>query len=763
MVACSTCGSLLDCFIQTGVKNLTNNGWIISACCGLVLMAGTGPQALRAQEQEETRQGTVVLTGPGSGNDGLVLDTRATSSIQNTTATIHQEGLPSGAPASAPARERALAFLNANAAALGLRNPAATAGRRAEVALKEETPKDEVGLEHVRFQQLHNGIPVTGGEVLVHLKGDRVVSVQSEVLLNPEVESTPKISANEALKQARDLVRRLDKTARQPEYSTPRLEVLNRGILQEGTYPTHATWFIEARTERVRQFMWVDALTGGIVLNFNQRPTALNRRIHTADGADVLPGRLIRVEGGPPTGDVDADLAYRYAGDTYNYYRTQHGRDSYNNAGAALISTVHYPVDRNAFWNGAQMVYGDGFSRSDDVVAHELTHAVIEYSANLLYYMQSGALNESYADIFGETVDLLNGHGNDSAAVRWKMGENLPVIGAIRDMKNPWTFGNPGKVSDWQWQSDPSSDGGGVHTNSGVPNLAYALMVDGGVFNGRNVTGIGLQRAAKIQYRALTRYLTSGANFLDNYRALRQSCQDLIGTSGITAATCTQVKTAAEAVEMNGPIPFNSRVPALCPAGQVVSTLFQDNFETAVAGNWSTRTLRGSGSWIVRDTGWAKSGTRMAWGQDFATFNDAALEMAKSFVVPNGARFQFAHAYAFEADWLFGTAYDGGVIEVSENGGLSWRDAGGLIRAGDRYDPDSPIDTSAGNSLAGRFGFVGDSFGYTATQLDLTSLAGKSVRFRFRVGTDELVGNIGWVVDNVRLYTCSVPLTVSQR
>ena len=94
-------------------------------------------------------------------------------------------------------------------------------------------------------------------------------------------------------------------------------------------------------------------------------------------------------------------------------------------------------------------------------------------------------------------------------------------------------------------------DSGGVHINSGIPNHAYALAVDGGSYNGRTVTGIGFPKAAKIWYRALTTYLTSGATFLDSYNALIQSCSDLTGTNGITAANCTQVTTALQAVEMN--------------------------------------------------------------------------------------------------------------------------------------------------------------------------------------------------------------------
>ena len=118
-----------------------------------------------------------------------------------------------------------------------------------------------------------------------------------------------------------------------------------------------------------------------------------------------------------------------------------------------IISTVRLcpsPCEcpfANAFWNGTQMVYGEGFAAADDVDAHELTHAVTEYSANLYYYMQSGALNESFSDIFGETVDLTNGGGTDTPAVRWLMGEDVP-FGAIRNMMNPTPFGDPGKMGD---------------------------------------------------------------------------------------------------------------------------------------------------------------------------------------------------------------------------------------------------------------------------------------------------------------------------
>jgi Zn-dependent metalloprotease len=251
----------------------------------------------------------------------------------------------------------------------------------------------------------------------------------------------------------------------------------------------------------------VDAQTGAILMHFSQLTDALSRAVYTSNNGNALPGTLVRSEGGPATGDADADNAYTFAGVTYNYYLAQHSRNSFDNAGGAIISSVHYCPDvancpnyANAFWNGTQMVYGNTYASADDVVGHELTHAVTERSAGLLYYNQSGAMNESFSDIFGETIDLTDGLGNDSPGVKWSMGEDLP-IGAIRNMMNPNAFSDPAKMSDSlyfncseQAWDDPNADHGGVHGNSGIPNHAYALMVDGGTYNGRTITGIGRPR-----------------------------------------------------------------------------------------------------------------------------------------------------------------------------------------------------------------------------------------------------------------------------
>jgi bacillolysin len=635
------------------------------------------------------------------------------------------------------------------------------------VKVLRESARDEANMERVVLQQLHNGVPVTAGEVIVHLRGNRVLAVNSEVLLSPDTPTAPVVDAGQAIDRARELiVRTRPAHAQGARYTTPRLEVFNRGVLEEGTYPTRLAWFVEVRAAAVREYVWIDAQTGGILLHFDQNARTLNRRVHSADYTNARPGRLVRSEGSPATGDAEVDLAYDNSGDVYNYFLREHGRDSYDGAGAALVSTVRFCPDAarcpwvQAAWDGASMLYGEGFAAADDVAAHEITHAVTEYSANLFYYMQSGALNESFSDIFGETIDLLNNRGDDRPAVRWMLGEDLPAyVGVIRNMARPWEHGDPARVGDANWHLDFSTDGGGVHVNSGVPNFAYALMVDGGSFNGRTVAGIGLQSAARIHYRALTHYLTSGANFIDHYFAVQQACQDLVGSGTITGGTCNNVRLALEAAEMDRPVPLNRPVPALCPAGQGVTPLFADNFESISNPRWTPRTLRGTGHWVVPETGWAKSGTRMAWGEGFSSVTDASLEMTSDLIIPANARLQFNHAYAFEQGLdVFGrpTAYDGSVVEYSLDGGTTWSDAGGLIVDGDQYDPNVPLTTTSGNPLGGRRAFAGNSFGYTASQLNLGSLAGRTARFRFRVGTDEAVGDIGWVIDDVQFYSCQV-------
>ncbi|HFQ2433661.1 TPA: zinc metalloproteinase aureolysin [Staphylococcus aureus] len=215
---------------------------------------------------------------------------------------------------------------------------------------------------------------------------------------------------------------------------------------------------------------------------------------------------------------VDANY---YAKQTYDYYKDTFGRESYDNQGSPIVSLTHVnnyggqDNRNNAAWIGDKMIYGDGDGRTftslsgaNDVVAHELTHGVTQETANLEYKDQSGALNESFSDVFGYFVDDED----------FLMGEDVYTPGkegdALRSMSNPEQFGQPAHMKDYVFTE---KDNGGVHTNSGIPNKAAYNVIQ----------AIGKSKSEQIYYRALTEYLTSNSNFKDCKDALYQAAKDL--------------------------------------------------------------------------------------------------------------------------------------------------------------------------------------------------------------------------------------------
>ncbi|THJ68511.1 M4 family metallopeptidase [Arthrobacter echini] len=218
----------------------------------------------------------------------------------------------------------------------------------------------------------------------------------------------------------------------------------------------------------------------------------LHRRIHDAGTREELPGTLLREEGATATGDLAADEAYEGLGATYALLSEEYGRSSVDGMGKALHATVHYGMNYdNAFWDGEQMVFGDGdgeiftrFTASLTVISHELTHGFTQYSTNLEYQGQSGALNESLSDVFGVLVEqrLL---GEPAETASWLVGKGIftdQVEGeALRSLKAPGTAFDddvlgkdpqPATMADYV---ETSSDNGGVHINSGIPNHAFYL------------------------------------------------------------------------------------------------------------------------------------------------------------------------------------------------------------------------------------------------------------------------------------------------
>lgn len=216
------------------------------------------------------------------------------------------------------------------------------------------------------------------------------------------------------------------------------------------------------------------------------------RIISDAEGDERTPGTTVRREGDAPSDDVEVDQAYDGLGDTWKFWMEAFGRDSLDGDGQALLGTVHYGrYYDNAFWDGTQMVFGDGdgvifqpFTSSLDVIGHELAHGVTTSTADLEYRGQSGALNESVSDVFGSLVRQYT-LGQDAASADWLIGADLltaTVRGrALRDMMHPGTayddprLGKDPQPATMDGYVVTSSDNGGVHINSGIPNRAFAL------------------------------------------------------------------------------------------------------------------------------------------------------------------------------------------------------------------------------------------------------------------------------------------------
>lgn len=426
------------------------------------------------------------------------------------------------------------------------------------------TRTDNAGNQHVRLSQVNRGVAVEGAELVVHFGSDgEATSVTGIVVPNLDIDTNAAISANQAGIAAVAAV--ADGSTEQLGIGDASLVVYNDGLATGTNGTSSLAYKITVTGPGVREFVFVDATSGAILGRITGIYNSKNRSTyHMHNSTSYFSATLERIEGQGPVGDTDVDNAHDYAGDTYDFYFKAYGRDSIDNAGFPLRSYTHYGFNyANAFWDGSRMTYGDGFP-VDDVTAHEITHGVTEHTSNLIYSKQSGALNESLSDIFGETIDLMNGKGDDSPAVRWLMGEEIPSIGAIRNLSNPPAFGDPDRVGSPLYYCG-TGDSGGVHTNSGVPNKNYALLVAGGSFNGKTVYPMGLVKAAAIHYQAQTNYLVPSSQFRDYFIALWQSCNDLVGVplnspitglptgQSITMGNCYSVVQAGLAVEFLAP------------------------------------------------------------------------------------------------------------------------------------------------------------------------------------------------------------------
>jgi bacillolysin len=499
----------------------------------------------------------------------------------------------------------------------------------------------------------------------------------------------------------------------------------------------------------------------------------------------------------------DSGFAYAYLEDTFNLYIDWFDRNSYDDDGGRIKASIDYGDSyKNAFWSEGkkQMFFGTSYATADDVVGHELTHAVTSRESDLVYALQSGAINESLSDIFGEFIDLGNGQGWDSDEVKWLHAEDLPkfdpvndLTGANRDMRDPtlnrkdtngkylvarpctyWSTTEvclagghtrqPDKMSSKYYYSGPNDedhDWGGVHINSGINNKAAYLMADGDTFNGFSISGIGNEKTARVYYEAQTNLLASASNYLDLYFILYQACQNLVGTHGITDANCQVVRSATQAVELQG------KTTSFCPSGKKFGhDIYNDSdpLENNVI-NWIPG--MGSGStneWYRRDT-FPSTGNWSLFGKITGSKNDSWVELDQNISIPKGptaypngisSYLAFEHVYNFEKS---GSTYrDGGVVEYAVSSTpAKWIDIekigftfGGNLTYGGKIGSNS-------NPLGARKAFVGVTNNYRSTRFILSAQEGKQLRFRWRLGEDSNRGHAfeGWFVDRVRIYTCA--------
>lgn len=738
--------------------------------------------------------------------------------------------------ASAEPLARAMMFLSLHGAALGVSDPTAQ-------LILQRVSTDAAGNRHVHLAQRHQGLPVFGARMVMHMNALGVYGVNSTFVPDlAGLDTTPTLAIAQLRARALQAAAKLHPGAQLAIEST-QLMAYRSGLLEGHHGKNYLAWEARVRSAAgdVREQLIFNAHNGGLINRISLVHPVLNREIYTptqdvppvlTEGAPSAPADPALVDDNRSAsstrdGDAPVNNLYIFAGGTYALYKNLFGREGYDDAARTPQEQVQKSVFLvnqqcpNAYWNGDSTNYCPGFD-ADDVVSHEWSHAYTEYTHGLVYQYQSGALNESYSDIFGEVYDLTNslegplganlaeGEYYENGGSRWVVGEDLSQEAAaliLRDMWDPDAFKglaapanpSPGSVITSPNYFCGAGDGGGVHTNSGVPNHAFAMLVDGKQFNGVNIPAIGMVKAAQIYFQASSNYQTPTTNFSQHADALEQSCADLTGVdlngitgapSGerITPADCAAVAAAMQAVEMRqnpkqkcGYVPIlqaEADTPAICPDGQFEFPDFSENWEGgSIPATWTqTQNLKGDTrpqpfEWVITDaaaphTGKAVFADNNGFGSCTPGGDASAswsLDTPEISVVDPASFFRFTHYVQTE----FG--FDGGNLKYSINGApfavapktaFTHNPHSGKFNAA--MGPTTPTGENT-NPLAGQDAWTGSDQGestgsWGVSIVDLAALgakAGDKVKMRYDFGQDGCGGNVGWYVDEVALLHCS--------
>lgn len=465
---------------------------------------------------------------------------------------------------------------------------------------------DELSMAHTKMQQSFNGVPVFGGETIVHLNSDgSLFNITDSLVSKINVDTTPNLSLTEASSAATNLYGCSDCLTAEPKVDMFVLRHKNKDHLVyrvqlerlDGSAETKMPiYFIDAHTGK-KVWEYNNLQTSGLAVgygisnyygyNYPGYPGTVVLRTYQYDLQYIVDSTLYK-ETTYYLEDIEYKLgtfdsrgggtAYRSSNSTnywnannqkslvdvhygvnsaYRYYIFAHGRtgiDGNSGPGHAIsidgvtrLTTAiarYGPNYNNAMWTGQYMLYGDGDGTTHkpltslDICGHEMTHGVIQYTAGLIYAGESGAINESMADVFGAMVE--RGFIGESAKT-WKIGEDwfTPNIAndASRYIDNPHLASSKGFTADddpdhYSERYTGGADNGGVHINSGIANKAFYLVAKGGSHHlGGSMTGIGAAEAANIWYKALTTYMTSSTNFSGTRQATLLAAGSMHGFS----------------------------------------------------------------------------------------------------------------------------------------------------------------------------------------------------------------------------------------
>ncbi|BBB32648.1 thermolysin [Thermotomaculum hydrothermale] len=430
---------------------------------------------------------------------------------------------------------------------------------------------------HIRFSQTYHGIEVFGGELIKHYNGKNLESVNGIIFENINVGTVPVLSNYDATKiVVQDL--------NNPEYKIrntklvifPKNDVYYLAYKVDSfKFDSNMIYFVDAETgtilfkyENVKEGKpsWVgggssttltDVTGTGIGVNgetYSDLHVVFDgssyQMINRTRGAEIktykavgrsLPGNIVTDDDNYWT-DSAAVCAHKYLEDVYDFYYTLYGRKSYDDMDSAMIATVHYGTNYvNAYWNGQQMVFGDGdgvqatyLSGALDVVAHELSHAVTDYTSDLIYSNESGALNEAFSDIMGTCVEFyFQPEGFGLLKADYWMGEDIwypnePFGDALRYLDDPTKAGDP---CHYDQRYTGTQDNGGVHINSTIVSHWFYLIAHGGTnpYSGIKVDGMGLDKARDLVFNAFTNYMPADADFSVARQVTLQTAAEMYG------------------------------------------------------------------------------------------------------------------------------------------------------------------------------------------------------------------------------------------